>query len=222
MKESDMSAPLTAYLEAQGYKVNCEVGPCDMTALKDEELIVIELKLRMSLRFLYQGLNRKQLSESVYLALPVEGSRQYPPEFKNLKALLKRLEMGLILVRFMKTKTRVELIQHPDQWAVTKRPGRTRRILREIHARPTEYNQAGVSGQVQKMTAYRKRAIQLARIMSDGATWSPAQLVKAGCDKDSGAMLRMNHYGWFVREGRGQYRLDAAGRGALENYKDIE
>lgn len=222
MKETDMSAPLQAYLEAQGFKVNCEVGHCDMTALKGDDLIIIELKLRMSLRFLYQVLQRKQITDSVYLCLPVQGSTAYPPEFRNLKSLLKRMEMGLILIRFLKTKTRVEMIQHPDQWESPKRKTRKHRIIREIDARSIEYNKAGELGKTPKITAYRKRVILLARMMSNGETWSPAALKKAGCHQDCGAMLRMNHYGWFVREDRGKYKLDCVGFEALDTYKSIE
>jgi hypothetical protein len=220
LKESDLSDPLKSYLEEQGYKVNCEVGHCDMTALKDGALIVIELKLRMNLKFLYQSLQRKSLTDDVYLALPVVGSRDFPAEFRNLKTLLKRLEMGLILVRFLKTKTRVEIIQHPDSWQAPKRPKRTRQILREIHARPVEHNAAGMPGNQKKMTAYRQRAIFIARCMRGGAVFSPAALRKLGCADDTGSILRMNHYGWFTRVGRGKYSLDSAALEALNDYAD--
>ena len=218
LKETDLSAPLKSYLESQGYKVNCEVGHCDMTALRDDELLIIELKLRMSLKFLYQSLSRKSLTESVYLALPVIGARKYPPEYKHLKNLLKRLEMGLILVRFLKTKTRVEVVQHPDRWQSPKRPRRTRQILREIHAREEEHNQAGLPGHRRKITAYRLRVLQIAEKMADGGNWSPAQLRQVGCAPDTGQILRLNHYGWFNRTARGQYMLDAAGHSALEDH----
>ncbi len=221
LKETDLSEPLKRYLEGQGYTVNCEVNHCDMTATKDDALLIIELKLKMSLRFLYQGLNRKAITDSVYLALPVEGSKSTPPEFRNLKALLKRLEIGLILVRFLKTKTKVEIIQHPDSWQAPKRPGKTRAILREIQSRPIEYNVAGASGQQPKITAYRKRVLQIAKTMDDGETWSPAAVKKTGCDSTAGQILRLNHYGWFVREDRGKYRLDEAGKEALKDYSDI-
>ena len=220
-KESDLSAPLRTYLESQGYQVNCEVNHCDMTATRGEEIVVIELKLRMSLRFLYQGLHRKLITDSVYLALPVEGGSATPPEFRNLKSLLKRLEMGLILVRFLKTKTKVEIIQHPDTWHTPKRPSRQRAILREIRARGTEYNLAGVSGSETKITAYRKRVLKIASLMSDGNTSTPANLRKLGCDASTGQILRQNHYGWFIREGRGLYCLSEAGRSALTNYASI-
>ncbi|MCG8528015.1 MAG: DUF2161 family putative PD-(D/E)XK-type phosphodiesterase [Opitutales bacterium] len=222
MKEADLSQPLQRYLQDQGYKVNCEVGHCDMTAMKGDELIVIELKLKVSLKFIYQAINRKQISDSVYLALPVHGSGTMPPEFRNLKALLKRLELGLLLVRFLKTKTRVEVVMHPDQWQAPKRVKRKRQILREIEARPTEYNKAGMVGSEQKITAYRRRVIEVAREMGDGKLWSPAQLKNKGCHSDCGNMLRMNHYGWFVREERGKYRLDESGREALKQYADIK
>ena len=220
-KESDMSAPLTHYLEIQGYRVNCEVKHCDMTAIRGDEIVVIELKLAMSLRFLYQSLLRKHITDSVYLALPVEGGSAFPPEFRNLKSLLKRLEMGLILVRFLKTKIKVEVVQHPDMWEAPKRPGKARSILREIHAREIEYNLAGTPGQHRKMTAYRQRVLKIATAMSDGNIWTPAQLRQCGCDASTSQILRMNHYGWFIREERGKYRLGATGRDALTDYRQL-
>ena len=220
-KESDLSAPLKNYLESQGYQVNCEVNHCDMTATKGDEILVIELKLRMSLRFLYQCLNRKIITDSVYLALPVEGGAATPPEFKNLKSLLKRLEMGLILVRFLKTKTKVEILQQPDSWQAPRRPSRHRAILREIQARGTEYNVAGISGRDIKITAYRKKVLKIAGHMTDGKLWSPADLRKLDCDAATGQILRQNHYGWFVREERGRYRITDAGQQAFRNYESM-
>jgi hypothetical protein len=42
--ETDLSKPLQTYLAAQGYTVRCEVKHCDIVAVKDDVLIVIELK----------------------------------------------------------------------------------------------------------------------------------------------------------------------------------
>lgn len=216
-----MSPPLRQYLESQGYQVNCEVNHCDMTAVKGEDVLIIELKLRMSLRFLYQCLNRTRITDSVYLALPVSGGQEMPPEFAHLKSLLKRLEMGLILVRFLKTKTRVDVIQHPDQWEPIKRPGKRRSILREVNARSNEFNLAGSVGNQPKITAYRERALEIASCMEDGMIWTPVQLRKIGCDESVSQILRMNHYGWFIREDRGKYRLDSGGLEALKTWRYV-
>ena len=42
--EQDLYAPVRDYLESLGYEVKGEVKSCDMTALRNGELIVVELK----------------------------------------------------------------------------------------------------------------------------------------------------------------------------------
>jgi len=37
VKEADLSAPVKAFLEAQGYEVKAEVGACDLMAVRGAE-----------------------------------------------------------------------------------------------------------------------------------------------------------------------------------------
>ena len=67
--ETDLSHPVCAYLEAQGYTVRGEVHHCDIAAVKGEELIIIELKCTLNLTLLAQGIQRQQLTDSVYVAI---------------------------------------------------------------------------------------------------------------------------------------------------------
>ena len=71
MKESQLFPPLKRYLEAQGYTVHGEVKNCDIVARRGEELLVVELKSAISLNLLIQAGERKELSDSVYIAVPV-------------------------------------------------------------------------------------------------------------------------------------------------------
>ena len=43
-KESGLYGPVRDYLEKLGYEVKGEVKDCDITAMRDGELIVVELK----------------------------------------------------------------------------------------------------------------------------------------------------------------------------------
>jgi len=48
--ESDLYAPIKRFLEAQGYAVKGEIGPCDVMAVRgDEAPVIVELKDRLSL-----------------------------------------------------------------------------------------------------------------------------------------------------------------------------
>ncbi|MDZ7794620.1 MAG: hypothetical protein U5P10_13290 [Spirochaetia bacterium] len=71
IKESDLFQPLKAYLEGQGYSVHAEVRNCDIVAQKGDELILVELKSSISLNLLIQAAERKEISDSVYIAVPV-------------------------------------------------------------------------------------------------------------------------------------------------------
>ena len=44
ISESDLFFPVRDYLIKNGFKVNAEVKHCDLTATKDQTLIVVELK----------------------------------------------------------------------------------------------------------------------------------------------------------------------------------
>lgn len=44
IKESDLYQPIKEYLDSLGYDTKGEVKDCDITAIKDDELIVVELK----------------------------------------------------------------------------------------------------------------------------------------------------------------------------------
>ena len=45
MPEADLYGPIKRFLEAQGYEVKGEIGPCDVMAVRgDEGPVVVELK----------------------------------------------------------------------------------------------------------------------------------------------------------------------------------
>ena len=71
MLETDLYKPVYDYLVRQGYTVHSEVKNCDITAIKGEELIVVELKTSFNLKLLAQGAKRQRIADSVYVAIPV-------------------------------------------------------------------------------------------------------------------------------------------------------
>lgn len=226
MRESDMYEPLKTWLEGQGYTVSAEVSHCDLVArdpASDEDPLILELKLRMSLDLIAQGVRRQEISPSVYLAIPLSGSRDHLRNSRSVLPVLRKLELGLIYVRFLRTGTRVEVHLHPGPAPHRARPAQRRAILREIDGRYAELNRAGQTSHEERFSAYRQRAIRVAVLLqdSDHEPFSPAELRAHGAPDSVQQILSKNYYGWFDRVSRGAYRLNEAGHQALQRYAPI-
>jgi hypothetical protein len=221
IQESDLYLPIKQYLEHQGYSIYGEVHNCDITAKKGDELILIELKTHFSIALLMQATQRQEVSNSVYVAVPVPHNRRNPNHFRGMCKLLKRLELGLILVRFLKTKTKVELISHPDQSRRRKNSKKRRAIIREIDGRFKDYNTGGTPSTEERITAYKQNAIQIAAYLDRLGQASPSQLRELGTGDKTLSILYKNFYGWFEKVDRGIYRLHPHGRACLKKYPEI-
>jgi len=222
MKETRLYPPLKTWLEAQGYTVRGEVGRCDLAAEKDGHLIAIELKIRPSMALLAQAAERQEYADSVYVALPATPDRPRPPSSRNLRRLLIRLGIGLILITFKKKKTNIEVLIHPGTGTLPHRPKKKTAIIREISGREMDLSPGGLPGGKPRISAYRQRAIRLAAWLSGMEQASPAQLRKLGAPEDTGSILSQNLYGWFERIQRGVYRLHEAGRTALNDVPELK
>ncbi len=218
MKESDLFDPIKKYLEGQGYSVHGEVKNCDVVARKDDELILIELKNSISLSLILQAVERKEISESVYIAVPVPVGKQAPANFRRVKNLLRRLEIGCILVDFLKTKTKVRIELQPFPFTSTTAHRKKRALLREIDGRYAEFNKGGEPVAAEKITAYKQEALRIAHFLQQHGFASPSQLRKSGTSEKTQSILSRNVYGWFERERRGVYRLHPQGGAALAHY----
>ena len=97
--ESDLAGPLYDYLAGAGYVVRSEVKDCDIAAVKDGDLLIIELKKTLNLALVVQGVRRQRLTDIVYLAIPRPSNKwKWWKESRGAQHLLRRLELGLILV----------------------------------------------------------------------------------------------------------------------------
>lgn len=220
IKESDLYDPLKIYLEKQGYTIRGEVRDCDLVALKGDEMILIELKTRVSVALLIQAAKRKDISDSVYIAVPVPPGKKDLPNSRGLRNLLRKLEVGLILVRFMKTKTRVDMVMHPKPYEKRMRPRKQNAILREVNGRYGEFNKGGIPSTEERITAYRQEAVRLAVLLKEQGEASPKQLRELSARPEKvQPILSQNVYGWFDRVRKGVYILNEAGLTALERYE---
>ena len=218
LREKDMHGPLCTFLEGQGYRVNAEVRGCDLTARKDDELIAIEMKTRFSARLLAQAVRRQRTYDGVYIAIPAMGSKKMPPSMRDITVLCRGLGVGLLLVRYLQTKTKVEIIFHPRMKDTPSRGKRRRAVIREIDGRYAELNTAGSTVRDERVTAYKQRALFIASLLDRLGEASPKALRDLGADKTAQRILSMNHYGWFERVETGIYRLHPAGKEALKRY----
>lgn len=218
--EADLYEPIRDFLVAQGYSVRGEVHDCDITATKDDELIIVELKRRFSLELLYQSTRRQQLSDSVYVAFPRPERMGRGSHWKDIKRLLRRLELGLILVSWSGKKARVEVVFHPIPSQRRKNHHARRAVIREIAGRSTDHNRGG-STRTKLLTAYRETALHIAACLDAFGPASPKQLRALNTGPRTQSILYNDVYGWFERVGHAQYALRPEGKAALNEYPEL-
>ena len=194
-----------------------EVNHCDIIATKGDELIIIELKLSMNIALLIQATRRHKITDSVYVALPRTKSGR---TWKGIVHLLRRLELGLILVSFDAEKPVVEVVLHPVPFQRQKRSQAKRAVLQEMAGRSDDFNLGG-SSQRKIVTAYRENAVHIACCLERLGPLSPRQLRALGTGPKTQSILYSNFYGWFERVGRGVYALRERGRSEVAGYPKL-
>jgi hypothetical protein len=219
--ETDLYPLLHAYLTAQGYIVRGEVNHCDIAAVKGDDLIVIEVKLALNLPLLAQGVRRQQMTDSVYLAVPRPPNHaKWVRQMRGIFRVLRRLELGLLLVSLKPGRPPVEVVFHPLPFERRRRRSARRAILEEISRRSGDFNLGG-STRRPLVTAYRENAVQIACYLTDSGEMEPRQLRALGTGPKTLSILSRNVYGWFSRVGRGLYAVTPKGREALAKYHEL-
>jgi hypothetical protein len=226
-RETDLYAPVKAYLEGQGYEVKSEVVGCDLVACRGAEPpVIVELKTGFTLPLVLQGVDRLSLSDDVYLAVGVP-ARAAPGsiwrrERRSILKLCRRLGLGLLAVH-EPTAGKPALVEPMlDPAPYQPRPNRRRKglLLKEFAHRVGDPNTGGAT-QRPIVTAYRQDALRCAAVLAaQGPTRAVDVARRAGVPKATGLMYR-DVYGWFQRVERGVYELSPKGRDALETYADV-
>jgi hypothetical protein len=219
-RESDLYEPVAEYLRSCGYEVRGEVRNVDIVARRDGELVAVELKRAMGLSLILQAVDRQRTVDSVYVAVPAKREGSPIPNFRRVSALIRRLELGLILVHARASGPTVEVRIHPAPWKKRRKPRERRYIIREFDGRTGDRNRGG-SATGARITAYREQAVHIACALARTGNASPAALRSLGTDKKTGNILQRNVYGWFERVERGVYRLHPAGEQALSRFPDL-
>ena len=217
-KETDLYPPLKSWLESTGFTVHGEVKHCDVAACRNGELTLIEIKRTVNLELLLQLVRRQEAADTVYAAVlaPPAITRRW----RELSKLLKRLEVGLILIHMERPKPLVQVAFHPIRQAPRRNKATTKALLTEMDGRGQDMNTGG-SNRVKLVTAYRLQALDVARTLQLLGKSSPRQLTVGGSPTKTGNILRANHYGWFERVARGMYQLTPEGEKALVQYQQV-
>jgi len=219
--EIDLYKPIKEYFTKQGYAVNAEVMDCDVTALKDDELVIIELKLTLSIELLIQASKRQRLTEKVYIAIPKPSYNLRSKKWKGICHLMRRLELGLITVSFNEKNVHMNVVVEPEPFDRDRsmRHSRKRRtkLVEEITGRLGDYNVGG-SHNTKLMTVYKENCIQIACYLEHYGPLSAKNLRELGTGEKTYSILYDNHYSWFEKIERGIYSISEKG---LSEYNEI-
>lgn len=219
--ETELYPPIKEYLEQRGFEVKGEVKSCDLTAVKDNQLLIVELKKSFNLKLIYQALERKAVTPLVYVAIP------RPKNFraKNVKMmlkLLKEIKVGLITVGLDSGFKAVDVVLEPEESRITN-PKKRKKIFKEFENRQTDLNLGGEKSKGRIITAYREKSVELACLIEKLGSISPKLARELSSAEKPDSVLSTNYYKWFERIKKGTYTLSLEGRSALENseFRDL-
>lgn len=219
-KETDLYLPVKLFLEKNQYQVKGEVVGCDLVAVRDDQIIIVELKTHFNLELVLQGVKRQTFSEHVYLAVEAP-QRCKTSRWQDILRLCRRLGLGLMTVSFLtKQSPRVEVCCEAEPVGSGSNYRKRKSIKQEFAARTGDFNEGG-SCRRPVVTAYREQALLILAELSSSGPSSPKQLQTLLNLPKTASILQNNVYGWFVRIQRGLYGITPQGEKALNIYADI-
>ena len=216
-RESDLYAPVKAFLEQMDFEVKGEVGAADIVAVKaDDDPVIVELKTGFTLTLVHQAIARQAITDWVYVAVPHEIGRMARKRLAANLKLCRRLGIGLLTVRLSDGFVTPHLDPGPYQPRLSK--ARRTMLLREHARRVGDPNTGGTTRRT-VVTAYRQDALRCARILLErGPTKASEVAAVTGVDK-ARRLMSDDHYGWFARADRGVYELTPVGMKATQTYR---
>lgn len=224
MKETDLYQPVKELLMDLGYTVRGEVKDIDIVALKDEHMIIVELKTSFTLKLILQAVKRQRLSNHVYIAIPrPQFKRAFGKDFNDKKLLLRRLELGLIFVSFDSEVPYAQVVFDPKPFSTKLSQSHYKKqriaLCEEIALRSGDYNAGGTKGKI--ITSYREKSLYIASLLEEHGALSTKILREYGADKNCARILYDNHYNWFEKVKRSVYGLSEEGINDIDNYRHI-
>jgi len=217
LQETDLYQPIKNHLLQLGFEVKGEIKNCDIVAKKEELLIIIELKLTLNITLLLQAVDRFSVADTVYIAIPKQCTL-YKKQSKQVKKLVKRLGIGLIIVDLQPTEQYVEVVFDPQDYTPRKNKRKQGALLKEFNLRIGDTQKGGATRSKAGLTAYRQRSIRVAEYLLKQPIAKGADIKKAIGEPQATLFLRDNYYGWFDKVERGVYKLSEQGREELPEW----
>ena len=222
--EVDLYDPVKTYFTEMAYTVYGEVKDCDVVALREEELVIIELKLTINITLLMQAAKRQRITDKVFIAIPKPNYSLRSQKWRDLSYLIRRLELGLILVSFQGDEGKAKIVIEPSSFNRKKSmqlsQKRRNQVIKEIEGRSGDYNVGG-STRTKILSAYQENCIHIACCLVRFGPLSPKALRDIGTGEKTSAILSKNYYGWFERVERGIYVLSDKGEIELKLYEEL-
>ncbi|MEA4890892.1 MAG: DUF2161 family putative PD-(D/E)XK-type phosphodiesterase [Clostridiaceae bacterium] len=223
-QEHELYDPVRQFWLAAGYDVRGEVVDCDVVAMRGEDLVAVEMKLRLNLDVIIQATQRQRLCPEVWIAVARPDNQLRSRRWQHLLHVLRRLELGLLLVDLDRRPSRVEVALLPEAFdrgrSLSGNKARREHLRREFANRHGDRNAGGVH-RTPLMTVYREQALLIASLLQDQGSAGAADLRQKGAPDKTYSILYQNHYQWFEKQDYGLYRLSDAGQAALSQYGDL-
>ncbi len=215
MKETDLFKPVRTLLLNMGYDVQGEILAADVFAVKEKEIIIVELKLQITLKLIYQALERKKVTPNVYIGVPKNIRSTHQKNNAQFMVLLKKLGLGLMEVTL--DKATILLEPNEEEVQTTRHSSAKKRVMmKEFDARD-QYQTLGGTKE-KKMTAYREKVVEIAKALHT-LKEAPLKLIKEYTRIEKSAdILRNNYDGWFLKNEKGLYQLSPLGLSEIENH----
>jgi len=220
LQETTLYLPIKEYLEKTGYKVKGEIKNCDIVAIKNNQLLVVELKLSLNITLLLQAVDRFSLSDIVYIAIPKQ-CPLYKKKTNQVKKLMARLGIGLIVVDFAQDKQAknkhqkihhyVEVVSDPNDHISKTNKRKQDALLKEFSSRIGDPQVGGSTSRKIGLTAYRQRCIRIAEYLSKHGKTKGSKIKNALAEPQATNILYQNYYQWFTGIGKGVYQLSEKG-----------
>jgi hypothetical protein len=216
MKETELYEPIKKLLEEEGYHIKAEVGHVDVYGIKENQTIAVELKTTISLKLIYQALDRKKVADIVFIGIPLSATKSHRKDMKYLRELLAKLGIGIIVV----SQNDAKILLTPDSSSIKKRDNvKKRRVVKEFNQRANHQNIGGTQGK--KITAYKENAIRIAYMLRKMKNASPKELMEHTGINKAPQILQANYDNWFMKVSRGVYQLTELGEKELDTYLEV-
>jgi hypothetical protein len=219
MKETELYAPVKALLNTMGYYVKAEVKSVDILALNEEKSIAVELKTAVTLKLIYQAIDRQKLADQVYVAIPKTAMQSHREHFNDFELLLKRLGIGLIIVQsdiaIIKFEPKVLDIALSNSRNTRKK----KTLMNEFHERINHVNVGGTKGKV--LTLYREKALLVAHALMTHPGLSTTELKHYTQIDNVQSILQKNYEGWFVKLDRAKYGINPLKTEDIKRYHQL-